>query len=450
MIAAIYCRVSLEEQIDNFSLSAQLNEIQQYCVKNNIQIYQVYKDEGLSGTKEDRPEFQRMIKDAEKHLFNIILVHKFDRFARRIELSHKIKSRLKKASVNVISISEPIEDSPIGFFQEGLLELLAEYYVRNLAKEVKKGQAERVKQGLPSGTVPFGYYTKEKNVYIDEKEAEVVKQIFQLYINGTGYLKICHILESASIPNPKGIIKWRESHIARILSHTLYTGNIYYNGQLYPSQVPQIISQEQFDMVQRMRGNKSAGRIYNSDTKHLFLFAGYLICGECLHVMQIHSRDKALKYYYYFCNTAKRNRDCTHKQYYKTNLLEESIIDNIRLIAKSKQMYIDVPESSNISDIIDNRRESIDKELKRAKEAYLSGIFELSEYAEIKKKLESELIHIKPIEPQKINIAKQAKTLLEFLELESEVIQKRKIITKFIDNITIVKSSLHINWRNLL
>jgi len=158
MIAALYVRVSTTEQADEgFSIAAQIRLLSEYCQREEIKIYNIYADEGISGQKENRPEFQKMLKDAQNKNFDIIIVHKFDRFARKVELSQRVKRQLKSAGVNVISMTEPIEDSPIGFFQEGIMELLSEYYVRNLSLEVKKGHIERAKQGLHSGPVPYGY-----------------------------------------------------------------------------------------------------------------------------------------------------------------------------------------------------------------------------------------------------------------------------------------------------
>ena len=131
----------------------------------------------------------------------MILVHKFDRFARKIELSHRIKEHLKKHKVNVISITEPVEDSPIGFFQEGLLELLAEYYVKNLSKEVKKGHIERASQGLHNGSVPFGYYSNKSSgpLLIKEDETETVRLIYEKYLAGEGCMLIARWLQRNNV-----------------------------------------------------------------------------------------------------------------------------------------------------------------------------------------------------------------------------------------------------------
>ena len=207
MIAALYARVSTEEQANREnSIPAQIRALREYCKKNNITIYDEFIDEGISGQKSERPSFQKMLKAAHNGKVNIILVHKFDRFARKIELSRNVKDSLRSAKVNVISITEPIEDNPMGFFMEGLYELMAEYYVKNLAVEVKKGMSERALKGKHTGQMPYGYYCKGGEVFINEEQAQVVRQIYTWYIEGNGQLKIANLLNERMIPTYKGLM----------------------------------------------------------------------------------------------------------------------------------------------------------------------------------------------------------------------------------------------------
>lgn len=138
---ACYLRVSTEDQVE-FSPDAQLKAIQNYCNQNNISLDRehIFKDEGISGRKADkRPGFQDMIKHAKKKEFDVILVHKFDRFARSREDSVVYKSLLKKeCGIRVISITESIEDDKFSVILEAMLEAMAEYYSLNLSDEVKK------------------------------------------------------------------------------------------------------------------------------------------------------------------------------------------------------------------------------------------------------------------------------------------------------------------------
>ena len=353
MKSAIYMRVSSEEQLEGFSISAQLTALKEYCVKNNIDIHDSYTDEGISGTKEDRPEFQRMIRDAEKGMFSVILVHKFDRFARKVELSQRIKSRLKKANVNVISISEPIEDSPIGFFQEGLLELLSEYFIKNLSTEIKKGQKQRSAEGYHHGSVPFGYRTKDGKAYIIEEEAKIVREIFTLYLKGLGYSKIAKHLNYSEIPSRKNK-QFTYFAVGRILSNPVYAGYVVFNGQLYESKADPIISRETFEAAKQERGVKGVRYNYKTNRQNEFLLLGILKCGECGSVMRIcYNAKKGNTWFAYGCNYAKRYMDdgkCDFTKTFNAKKTEQRILSDIQAVAEDISIEIKTAHRVNVVD----------------------------------------------------------------------------------------------------
>lgn len=157
---ACYIRVSTNDQTE-FSPDAQLKAIRKYAENNNILLDDdyIFVDEGISGRKADkRPAFQQMIKVAKSKpkKFDIILVHKFDRFARSREDSVVYKSLLKKeCNIRVISITESIEDDKFSVILEAMLEAMAEYYSLNLSDEVKKGMTEKATRGQYQSSPPF-------------------------------------------------------------------------------------------------------------------------------------------------------------------------------------------------------------------------------------------------------------------------------------------------------
>ena len=161
LTGACYIRVSTEDQTE-FSPDAQLKAIKSYAQKNNITLTKefIFIDEGISGRRaEKRPEFMRMIALAKSkpRPFDVILVHKFDRFARSREDSVVYKSLLKKeAGIKVVSITESIEDDKFSIILEAMLEAMAEYYSLNLSDEVKKGMTEKATRGGLQNGAPFG------------------------------------------------------------------------------------------------------------------------------------------------------------------------------------------------------------------------------------------------------------------------------------------------------
>jgi site-specific DNA recombinase len=451
MIAAIYARVSSQEQAErDNSIPAQIRLIREYCTKNGISIHDEYIDEGISGQKENRPAFQKMIADDEKSSFDLILVHKFDRFARKIELSHKIKGRLKKSNVNVISITEPIEDSPMGFFVEGLHELLAEYYIKNLSKEVKKGMGERALKGKYMGQAPYGYYIQNGEIKINDDQANVVRQIYTLYLNGWGHLKIAKWLNNNSIPTYAGLLgSWQTVQVIKILKNPKYIGKMMWDDKLYDSDFPAIIDTKTFTLAQLQIGKKADTYTYRGSNYDKFELLGLLYCGSCGCAFRIKANNKRRKCYYYayLCHNAALYRGkCTATRLHRQEDIEKEVIDHIKERAKDtkKDFTLVHKKPLDVSDILDDRLKRIEKELDRAKEAYLAGVFTVEEYKEEKLKKENEKQIIELDLQKRTDETKAKKEYRKFLRTKldeynaAKTIQdKKNVLLTFIDKILV-------------
>ncbi len=152
-LAAIYVRVSSKEQVEGYSLDAQRRACREFCASRGYQVVAEYADEGISAHTDNlakRPDFSRMLADAEAGQFGVVVCHKMDRFARRLRVTLECLERLGKARVAFASVSEPDLDytTPQGFLFLTMLGGLAEWYSRNLSTETKKGWAERKQRGL--------------------------------------------------------------------------------------------------------------------------------------------------------------------------------------------------------------------------------------------------------------------------------------------------------------
>lgn len=141
MKAVAYARFSTDRQREE-SITAQLRAIHEYALKNNIHVVREYLDEGRSATTDDRPAFQQMFSDLEEVRPNLVLVHKLDRFARDRFDSAYYRREIQKAGARLVAVDQPLDDSPESAFLEGILEAQAEFYSRNLAREVMKGMKE--------------------------------------------------------------------------------------------------------------------------------------------------------------------------------------------------------------------------------------------------------------------------------------------------------------------
>jgi DNA invertase Pin-like site-specific DNA recombinase len=141
MKAVLYCRYSSDSQSEN-SIEGQLRESKAFAERKGMTILGTYIDRALSAKSDNRPEFQRMIKDSAKGLFDVIIVWKLDRFARNRYDSAHYKAILRKNGVKVISATEPISEDATGILLESLLEGMSEYYSAELAEKVKRGLIE--------------------------------------------------------------------------------------------------------------------------------------------------------------------------------------------------------------------------------------------------------------------------------------------------------------------
>lgn len=464
MRASLYARVSTDEQAnrDN-SIPAQIRALREYCKKNDITIYNEYIDEGVSGQKENRPAFQKMLSDAHNGCFDIILVHKFDRFARKIELSRKIKTDLNTLNINVISITEPIENSPMGFFMEGLHELMAEYYVKNLVAEVKKGMNERAMKGKHMGQMPYGYYCANGNVFINEEQATIVKKIFELYLNGYGQFKIAKWLNENSIPTYKGIIGgWQSFQVAHILKNYKYIGKNYWNGNLYDAEFPSILSDELFYKVNTRVAEQGEKHRYRGDNFSQYFLLELLYCGECGSPMRIKVNHEwgGKKVKKYTCRSASQYRKgCTFSKLFNAEKLEseiETFLKNIINGESAVNLNIVEEKPLDVSDIKQKQLQKITTELERAKHAYVEGVFDLSEYKELKQTLEKQKLKIeKELSVQVDDLAEERKgqELLKKIESVWDLYmqvdtanEKREILKTFIKRIDVYRDRFNITF----
>ena len=155
--AALYSRFSSDNQRTE-SIDAQLRAMHAYCEQHHFTIVNTYVDEARSATNDRRPSFQQMIADSAGKAFNIVLVHKLDRFARNRYDSAIYKRELKKNGVTVYSVLENLDSSPESIIMESVLEGMSEYYSQNLAREVMKELTENALQCKHNGgKPPLGY-----------------------------------------------------------------------------------------------------------------------------------------------------------------------------------------------------------------------------------------------------------------------------------------------------
>lgn len=329
MNGVIYARYSSDNQREE-SIDGQLRECKAFAEKNDIRIIDSYIDRALSAKTDNRPAFQKMIKDSVKGEFDVIIVWKLDRFARNRYDSAHYKNLLKKNGVKVVSATEAISSGAEGIILESVLEGMAEYYSVELAEKINRGLTENaLKCKYNGGGVPLGYYIDEsKHFQIDPSVAPFVAECFQHYADGMTMKQICDEMNMKGLKNSRGG-KISLDVISRMLTNRKYLGEYTFQDITIKDGIPAIISESLFEKVQdRLAKTKKAPSSHKADND--YILTTKLFCGKCKSFMVGESGTNAqgVKYRYYKCVNNKKHKGCDMKSIRK-DLIENMTIKYI-------------------------------------------------------------------------------------------------------------------------
>ncbi len=328
MNAVIYARYSSDNQREE-SIEGQLRECTAFAEKNGITILRHYIDRAFSAKTDNRPEFQNMIKDSGKKLFDMIIVWKLDRFARNRYDSARYKAQLKKNGVKVVSATESISDGAEGILLESMLEGMAEYYSADLSEKVVRGMTENaLKCKYNGGTLPIGYIIDSEQYFQpDPVTAPFILEAFKLYDEGATMTKIRDTLNHHGVKNTRGHPLTYNS-VQHLLNNRRYSGEYTYRDIVVPNGIPAIVPQDLFDRVQdKMAKNKKAPARHKAEDDYLLttkLFCGYCgayLCGES------GTNRTGLVHHYYKCVSVKKKRTECHKKPVKKQWIEDLVVD---------------------------------------------------------------------------------------------------------------------------
>lgn len=329
MRAAIYARFSSHNQTEQ-SIEGQMRDCLSYANTNGIRVVGEYIDRALSAKTDNRPQFQKMIKDSEKGLFDVILVWKLDRFCRNRYDSATYKARLRRNGVKVISVMESISDEPEGILVESLLEGMAEYYSAELAQKIRRGMRESALKCKVTGSLPLGYKSDaDKNIVLDEEKAPLVAKIFELYADGWCAKDIIEHLNARGLKTQKGQ-PFNKNSLPRILSNPRYKGIYIYQDRVVPDAIPRIVSDELWEKVQKMLNkNKKAGA--KKKARVDYLLTTKLFCGHCKSMMIGESGTGKYGdvYHYYKCAAKKNHTLPCDKKNIKKDYIENYVVEKI-------------------------------------------------------------------------------------------------------------------------
>lgn len=381
----IYARYSSHNQKD-VSIEQQVEACQKYAKAEDITIVEIYDDRAISGKSDKRPNFQRMLRDAEKGGFQYVIAWKSNRIGRNMLQAMSNECRLNDLGVRCLYTEEDFDDSAAGRFALRNMMNVNQFYIENLAEDVIRGMRDNAQKCLANSWQPLGF-TRDKDLHIiiDEPKAAIAREIFERVATGETYASIARNLNERGIETALRK-KWRPGSFTSMLSNEKYRGVYTFDDIRIEGGVPRIVDDELFYKVQeRIKTKKMTSGRNTGDSD--YLLTGKLFCGHCkspMTGMSGHGRNKVFKYYK--CKGNKK-LGCKTKPISKeliedliANLLVNKILtdDTIKWIAikteEYQQKHGEGAEASILADQIKEVTNSINNILK----AIEQGIFTAS------------------------------------------------------------------------
>lgn len=272
MKAVIYARYSSHNQTEA-SIEGQLKVCYEYAKQNHFTIIDEYIDRAISGTTDNREQFQKMLKDSSKGQFEGVLVYQLDRFGRNSLECSINEDKLNQNGVEVFSAKENFTKDPSGNLLKGVIRSVNQYYSDELSVKIGRGMdlnADKfyynggsVPLGLKLKVVeeingPFSKKIKKQKFDIDENTAPIVQEIFKMYVKGHTMADIIRYLNEKGIKTSQGN-EYSKNSLRIILTNKKYIGVYSYNGKETPNVIPRIIDDVTFQKAQdRLKTNKKA------------------------------------------------------------------------------------------------------------------------------------------------------------------------------------------------
>ena len=325
--AVIYARYSSSSQREE-SIEGQVKECTAYAERNGYSVIGTYVDRALSGTTDNRPQFQKMIDDSKRKLFDIVIVWKLDRFARNRYDSARYKHQLKKNGVRVISATEQISKGAEGILLESVLEGYAEYYSEDLKEKVIRGLKVNAAKGKwNGGTLPVGYVVdEEQHLQINEMTAPHVVEAFKQYDEGKTIAEIQSYFKEKGITNTKGrAVSW--AAVQHMLSNRRYIGEYSFRDIVIPDGIPAIVPLDLFERVQeKLEKNKKAPA--RAKAVENYLLSTKIFCGHCGATMNGESGTgrNGTTHRYYKCHAVKTKKNDCKKKPVKKEWIEDLVV----------------------------------------------------------------------------------------------------------------------------
>jgi len=439
-------------------VEGQTERMLEYCQKNGFEIVKQYVDRGISAFLiEKRLDFQKLIQDAMEAKFDYVIVWSTDRFARSRLDARKYKELLNEYGIKVISVSEPSVEGPENILIEGNQEMIAEYFAAKLARDSMRGMITKAKKGrYLGGIVPFGYEKVKINdqdwgFQVDEKEAKVVRKIFEMRAGGVSIMEIARYVNQLGWKTRRGKA-FTNASIDWILSNEKYMGIYIFNDRrkkgrfnYYQEEIVRvnmsdlaIVPPDLWKKVQKVPGVQRQPKLQ-------YLLSGKLKCGECGYPLVGSSYGgKKNQGGSYLCQNCRRKkgkylkvgRDKIEK--YVLDFLKEQIQHvDIDSITKSINEKMDVKAQKGRGEKIAEEMKQLEMSIRNITKAIESGTYSqtllnrLSELEREKETLHNEMTKLRLQQVKYLKV--DTEQVEEFFRIfaESESSQTRRDLIDF-------------------
>lgn len=449
LLCGCYVRVSTENQIENYSIDEQIERLKSYCFAKEININDFYVDAGYSGGNTNRPALEKMLNDIRNKTINAVVVYKLDRLSRsQKDTLTLIEDNFK--DIAFISVQENFDTStPLGKAMIGILSVFAQLEKDQITERFTMGRIGRSKAGFFHGgpIPPFGYDYTNGELVINKGEAEQIKEIYEMFLDG---YSINRILNDMNIKYGG----WSgASRITYTLRNPVYMGNVRFNGETYKGVHNPIISTEQFESVQKLLTSEdredSKTSAQKSPFRASYLLTGIIYCGEC------GARYSGVHGYYKCYSVSKCSKRFVKKENCgspKINIaeLDEYVINEIVKLksnpAQLNELVSKVPKAKANND---DKIKNIEKQINKLIDLYQFNKIPIDEVNKRINCLQEQKEKLLVVKEPKDNSKefKKAINSLDKVFKNGEFESKRLLVSTLIKRITIESCKITIEWR---
>ena len=456
---AIYARVSSDRQDIHNSIAAQIDECTRYAKEHNMVIVAVYTDEAASGTISARPGFQDMVGDAtgKGAKFSTILVWKLSRFSRNLLDSITYQAILEQRGVDLISITEPIDDSAAGRMIRAIIQSINAFYSDTLSEDVRRGLRKLVRRGFyPNPRTCYGYKlvtgkeegdaASHNRLVLHPPYSDIVRRIFLEAIAGRTNKDIREGLHQDGILSPTGKEWWPPSTIDTILTKPIYAGflewGVYSKSGDEPLLIPDhhegIVTPEEYDLAQQSRAGRARSQRHPREAGSDRMLSGLLKCRKCGATLQVRPRNDP-SVCDYVCKTRRHETvsgcDCPpiHSWDFEPILLTAvtedilsptSMATAIEVVAR--ELAIPYEEQRSRLELIRLELIQLEKKQNRVMTAYEAGAYTVEDFMK----------RMEPLRKQKAELEEKNTQANRELNRDAAIVAKPEMVIDFAQDVS--------------